>query len=235
MARLVDCWQAGLTAQQIADEFGDVSRNSVLGAIHRAGCAERPERPKAPKVYGPRPRLAWPPARLRAWPPARLTAAIELWQSGATALQIADRLGATKSSVLGALHRNGAAARPPVQRERVNSWTAEDSQFAKDRRQEGWTAIRIAAALNKSRSTVSQHLLRSGIRAVVVGKRRLPWQQICDMYKAGSTVEDIALRVNASRGYIYKILKKRRVHMRAVQNKPINDPQWLLASDSAGA
>ncbi|WP_328514182.1 GcrA family cell cycle regulator, partial [Sphingobium baderi] len=49
-------WEKGLTASQIADELGGVSRNAVIGKAHRLGLQSRPspvkanEAPKKPAV-----------------------------------------------------------------------------------------------------------------------------------------------------------------------------------------
>lgn len=84
-------WEKGLTASQIADELGGVSRNAVIGKAHRLGLQSRPspvkanELPKkaaapvrkpaqaAPEADAPRPVSATPqhssPAPLRAVAP----------------------------------------------------------------------------------------------------------------------------------------------------------------------
>ena len=40
-------WEKGLTASQIADELGGVSRNAVIGKAHRLGLKSRPSPVKA--------------------------------------------------------------------------------------------------------------------------------------------------------------------------------------------
>ncbi|HKT77694.1 MAG TPA: GcrA family cell cycle regulator, partial [Sphingobium sp.] len=40
-------WEKGLTASQIADELGGVSRNAVIGKAHRLGLQSRPSPVKA--------------------------------------------------------------------------------------------------------------------------------------------------------------------------------------------
>ncbi|WP_022683276.1 GcrA family cell cycle regulator [Sphingobium bisphenolivorans] len=50
-------WERGLTASQIADELGGVSRNAVIGKAHRLGLQSRPSPVKANEV----PKKAPPP------------------------------------------------------------------------------------------------------------------------------------------------------------------------------
>jgi GcrA cell cycle regulator len=45
--RLRDFWTRGMTASQIADELGGVSRNAVIGKAHRLGLQARPSPVKA--------------------------------------------------------------------------------------------------------------------------------------------------------------------------------------------
>src|SRR3954471_4732705 len=40
--RLKSLWTQGMTASQIADELGQVSRNAVIGKAHRLGLQSRP-------------------------------------------------------------------------------------------------------------------------------------------------------------------------------------------------
>ncbi len=40
--RLKDMWTRGMTASQIADDLGGVSRNAVIGKAHRLGLQSRP-------------------------------------------------------------------------------------------------------------------------------------------------------------------------------------------------
>ncbi len=40
--RLKELWSNGMTASQIADELGGVSRNAVIGKAHRLGLQSRP-------------------------------------------------------------------------------------------------------------------------------------------------------------------------------------------------
>src|SRR3546814_14339579 len=48
--RLKEYWSKGMTASQIADELGGVSRNAVIGKAHRLGLQSRPSpvQPHAP-------------------------------------------------------------------------------------------------------------------------------------------------------------------------------------------
>src|SRR3546814_12892049 len=43
----LNMWEKGLTASQIADELGGVSRNAVIGKAHRLGLKSRPSPVKA--------------------------------------------------------------------------------------------------------------------------------------------------------------------------------------------
>ncbi|RJF70894.1 GcrA family cell cycle regulator [Rhodopseudomonas palustris] len=55
VAQLTRLWEGGLTASQIAAELGQVSRNAVVGKVHRLGLSGRPIRPAS---GAPRPRRA---------------------------------------------------------------------------------------------------------------------------------------------------------------------------------
>ncbi|WP_411342124.1 GcrA family cell cycle regulator [Sphingopyxis sp. J-6] len=73
---LRNMWEKGLTASQIADELGGVSRNAVIGKAHRLGLKSRPSPvkatekvAKAPKPAAPKP-AAPPPAPRAAAPVA---------------------------------------------------------------------------------------------------------------------------------------------------------------------
>jgi GcrA cell cycle regulator len=71
-------WLDGLSASQIAKQLGGVTRNAVIGKVHRLGLSGRatpsqPQRPvfKAPRA--PRPAIAAAPAPRRAVEPAMPT------------------------------------------------------------------------------------------------------------------------------------------------------------------
>jgi GcrA cell cycle regulator len=51
-------WEAGLSCSQIAAELGGVTRNAVIGKVHRLGLGGRA---KSPSSAAPRPRKARPP------------------------------------------------------------------------------------------------------------------------------------------------------------------------------
>lgn len=74
--QLRSMWEKGLTASQIADELGGVSRNAVIGKAHRLGLKSRPSPVKATeKVAKPvkapaAPKPASPPPAPRAAAPA---------------------------------------------------------------------------------------------------------------------------------------------------------------------
>jgi GcrA cell cycle regulator len=53
VARLSKLWADGLSASQIAAELGGVTRNAVIGKVHRLGLSGRA---KAPSSSAPRPR-----------------------------------------------------------------------------------------------------------------------------------------------------------------------------------
>ena len=63
-------WENGMTASQIAEKLGGVSRNAVIGKAHRLGLQSRPSPVKpnesedkpAPKAAAPKPAPAPPPA-----------------------------------------------------------------------------------------------------------------------------------------------------------------------------
>ena len=52
IATLKKMWEGGSTASQIADELGGVSRNAVIGKVHRLGLAGRatPARAERPRL-----------------------------------------------------------------------------------------------------------------------------------------------------------------------------------------
>jgi GcrA cell cycle regulator len=50
--RLKELWTQGMTASQIADELGGVSRNAVIGKAHRLGLQSRPSPVKANEGSG---------------------------------------------------------------------------------------------------------------------------------------------------------------------------------------
>ena len=52
--RLKELWTKGMTASQIADELGAVSRNAVIGKAHRLGLQSRPS-PVKPNEPAPVP------------------------------------------------------------------------------------------------------------------------------------------------------------------------------------
>lgn len=74
--QLKSLWEKGLTASQIADELGGVSRNAVIGKAHRLGLKSRPSpvkanepdkkvAPKKPSVAPAKPVTAAPAMRPR--------------------------------------------------------------------------------------------------------------------------------------------------------------------------
>ncbi len=67
--QLRSMWEKGLTASQIADELGGVSRNAVIGKAHRLGLKSRPSPVKATEKAA-RPAKAAAPAAPKAVPVA---------------------------------------------------------------------------------------------------------------------------------------------------------------------
>jgi GcrA cell cycle regulator len=55
-------WSDGLSASQIAAELGGITRNAVIGKVHRLGLSGRA---KSPSSAAPRPRKPRPPHMLR--------------------------------------------------------------------------------------------------------------------------------------------------------------------------
>jgi GcrA cell cycle regulator len=74
-------WLDGLSASQIAKQLGGVTRNAVIGKVHRLGLSGRatpsqPQRPifKAPRA--PRPAVAAAPAQRRALEPSSMPSSV---------------------------------------------------------------------------------------------------------------------------------------------------------------
>jgi len=73
IATLAKMWESGMTASQIAEELGGISRNAVIGKAHRLGLQSRPSPVKsndAAKAAAPAPKpAAAEPAPVVAAPP----------------------------------------------------------------------------------------------------------------------------------------------------------------------
>lgn len=69
---LKNLWQDGLSASQISQQLGGVSRNAVIGKIHRLGLSGRgaPSTPQHPTSKGPRPVRPRTPKPVRPQQPA---------------------------------------------------------------------------------------------------------------------------------------------------------------------
>ena len=72
--RLKELWSQGMTASQIADELGGVSRNAVIGKAHRLGLQSRPS-PVKPNEPAPKAKARPGEGRGRAPPAPRARAA----------------------------------------------------------------------------------------------------------------------------------------------------------------
>ena len=68
--RLKELWSQGVTASQIADELGGVSRNAVIGKAHRLGLQSRPSPVKPNEAEAPAPATEKPKAKAKAKPAA---------------------------------------------------------------------------------------------------------------------------------------------------------------------
>src|SRR3712207_7715370 len=93
--RLKELWSKGMTASQIADELGGVSRNAVIGKAHRLGLQARPSpvKPNEPAAKPAKTKAAAAPAEKPAAPAPAPRAALK---------QPADR----KSTRLNSSHAN---------------------------------------------------------------------------------------------------------------------------------
>jgi GcrA cell cycle regulator len=71
--RLKDLWSKGMTASQIADELGGVSRNAVIGKAHRLGLQSRPSpvKPNEPAPAKAKPEATGTTAAEAPPPPAQ--------------------------------------------------------------------------------------------------------------------------------------------------------------------
>ncbi|GGC70557.1 GcrA family cell cycle regulator [Chelatococcus reniformis] len=67
VGRLVRMWSAGFSARQIADDMGDVTRNAVLGRVHRMGL-KSPKPPRAAAATAAKRKRAAPTATAKPFP-----------------------------------------------------------------------------------------------------------------------------------------------------------------------
>ncbi len=82
-------WTEGLSASQIAKKLGGVTRNAVIGKVHRLGLSGRatPSRPPRRAVAGNRPRPAVRPTKAPSAPITRRTGVAPIRPPVAPALQ----------------------------------------------------------------------------------------------------------------------------------------------------
>lgn len=68
IAKLQKMWEKGLSASQIAEELGEVTRNAVIGKAHRLGLSGRPSPVKSAKkaAQKPKPAAKKPPKETKA-------------------------------------------------------------------------------------------------------------------------------------------------------------------------
>jgi len=85
--RLKELWTKGMTASQIADELGGVSRNAVIGKAHRLGLQSRPSpvKPNEPGEEAPEAAAEAPPAAAAAPAPQAPAPAAPRQQAAAPA------------------------------------------------------------------------------------------------------------------------------------------------------
>src|SRR5690349_18355883 len=79
IATLRKMWLEGMSASQVARQLGGVSRNAVIGKVHRMGLAGR-EAPSRPRSLGGR-----PPGRSQARTPETTTPKLAPTRAGPTA------------------------------------------------------------------------------------------------------------------------------------------------------
>jgi GcrA cell cycle regulator len=61
IAELKDLWARHFTASQVAKKMGGITRNAVLGKLHRMNGAARPALPKAQRPKRPRRKVEYKP------------------------------------------------------------------------------------------------------------------------------------------------------------------------------
>jgi GcrA cell cycle regulator len=85
--RLKELWTKGMTASQIADELGGVSRNAVIGKAHRLGLQSRPSpvKPNEPDAEAPEAAAEAAPAAASSPAPQAPAAAAQRPQAAAPA------------------------------------------------------------------------------------------------------------------------------------------------------
>lgn len=103
------------------------------------------------------------------WTAERVEQAVKLWENGFTASQVAERLGhgATRSSVLGKLHRIGKAERPDFESVKIKKWNAESENELLALDDAGKSTAEIAGILGRSLFSIKHRLS-------VLSKRRTP-------------------------------------------------------------
>ena len=107
------------------------------------------------------------PAVRTAWSPERLARLIALRAAGLTASQCGDRLGCSRSAVLGALHRQARQAPAADRPAEPLWWTA-----ARALRQAGATIDRIAAELDRDPRAIRRVLTDAALERSRADDRR---------------------------------------------------------------
>ena len=93
-ARVIELWSRGLSASEIAKDLGGISRNSVIGVVHRMGAAKR-HSPSGPN------RLMWDEAK---------TGDLKRLAGSMTPRELCEHFGVSINAIYNKLAKLGVAA-----------------------------------------------------------------------------------------------------------------------------
>ncbi|MDP3407259.1 GcrA family cell cycle regulator [Bosea sp. (in: a-proteobacteria)] len=165
VARLKALLERGLSAGEIAEELGDVSRNAVIGKVHRLGLAftrgwgmhETPAEAAARNLRPAPPRVPRPEKAAPAEPPVDPTPKAWPKPAGPEAVDIIGlKAGLCHMPLWGIEARSGLYCGKPVRAE-GQRWCAACAQLVYERR-----PIRQQEELNAARSRRAKQLSRDG-------------------------------------------------------------------------
>ena len=143
--QLRSMWEKGLTASQIADELGGVSRNAVIGKAHRLGLKSRPSPVKATEKAARPVKAAAPKPATPAAAPRPVAPAAPRPVAAAPKPACSDgRLPARRSSRCAAAcrHRQAASSLAECRRAAVDGRHADDpAQGESADQREGVTVV----------------------------------------------------------------------------------------------